>query len=115
MATLHKLAPPIKRNLPPPPSHLEPIEAAMWQRLLSEYELDTAGELALLEEALASHMRARRCREQIAREGETVLDRFEQLQAHPLLAAERGARQAFASVMRLLRLDVPAPPKPGAF
>ena len=85
----------------------------MWQRILSEYQFDAAGELAILEEALASHQRARRCREQIADEGETVLDRFGHRVMHPLLPAERGARQAFVSAMKTLRLDVPAPARPG--
>ena len=86
----------------------------MWRQILSEYQFDAAGELAILEEALASHQRARRCREQIADDGEMVLDRFGCKQMHPLLPAERGARQAFVSAMKVLRLDVPAPPKPGA-
>jgi len=75
--------------------------------------MNAAGELAILEEALASHQRARRCREQIADDGETVLDRFGRKQMHPLLPAERAARQAFVSAMKVLRLDVPALTKSG--
>jgi hypothetical protein len=59
-------------------------------------------------------MRSRRCREEIAADGESVLDRFGHKHPHPLLVAERTARAGFTSVMKMLRLDVPAPPKPGA-
>jgi len=59
-------------------------------------------------------MRARLRREQIAEEGATVLDRFGRLQQHPLLVAERNARAGFASIMKMLRLDVPAG-KPGGY
>jgi hypothetical protein len=37
----------------------------------------------------------RRCRERIDREGEAVLDRWNQVKIHPLLAAENAARAAF--------------------
>jgi hypothetical protein len=111
MGKVLKLQPSTRHTLPEPPAHLEEPEAAMWRAILTEYQFDATGELALLAEGLTSHMRARRCREEIAADGETVLDRFGHKVMHPLLPAERGARQAFVSAMKVLRLDVPAPPK----
>ena len=115
MGKVHRLPPPPGPKLPPPPDHLEEPEADMWRQFLNTYEIDTVGEQAVLAEALASHMRARRCRERIAQEGEIIRDRFGQSVAHPLLVAERNARQAFVSAMKTLRVVDAQPQKPGAF
>jgi phage terminase small subunit len=100
------------RSIPPkpeekrkttPPKHLEPPEKELWRTLTATYSFDEAA-LALLGEALTSLMRARRCREQIAKEGETISDRFGQQLPHPLLIAEKTSRQAFVQAMKILRL-----------
>ncbi len=92
----------------PPPAHLEPVEQAMWLAFLAGHTFDDAASLAMLRTALEAHQRARRCREQIDRDGEAIKDRFGQLKPHPLLAAERDARAAFLSAMRALNLDLGA-------
>jgi len=60
----------------------------------------------LLASTLDAHQRARRCREAIEKDGESVRDRFNQLRAHPLLTAETHARAAFLAGMKALRLDL---------
>jgi hypothetical protein len=98
--------PPQQVRKPPAPRHLEPAEKLMWRDIISGFRFDDPASLALLRSALEAHMRARRCRVVIDRDGETVLDRFEQTRAHPLLAAERDARAAFLAAMRALNLDL---------
>ena len=90
----------------PPPAHLAAPEAALWRSLAAEYAFTDPASLALLQSAMESHQRARKCREAVDADGETLLDRFQQVKPHPLLAAERDARAAFLAAMRLLRLDV---------
>jgi phage terminase small subunit len=93
-------------NRAPPPAHLEPPEADLWSALLTDFTFADPASLALLEEALSAHQRARRCREMIDRDGETVLDKWKQVKPHPLLPAERDARAAFLAAMRMLNLDI---------
>jgi hypothetical protein len=64
-----------------------------------------AAALELLDAALQAWGRMRRCRAQIDKDGEAVKDRWGQTRAHPLLIAERGARDSFLKAMRLLNLD----------
>jgi hypothetical protein len=94
------------RATAPSPRHLDKPEAALWGDIVGEYRFEDAASLALLAAALEARQRARRCREAIDREGETVKDRFEQVKAHPLLSAERDARAAFLAAMRMLSLDI---------
>ncbi len=94
------------RDLAQPPEHLEATEADLWSAIVNDYLFADAASLALLAAAMEARQRMRRCREAIDRDGEAVRDRFEQLKPHPLLAAERDARAAFLSAMRLLNLDI---------
>jgi hypothetical protein len=82
----------------------------MWREILAEFTFDDVASLALLRSALEAHQRARRCRLIIDEDGETTCDRFKQLRAHPLLAAERDARAAFLAAMRTLNLDLGGAP-----
>lgn len=88
------------------PAHLNAPERVLWRQLLSAHRFDDAASLALLRTAMEAHMRARRCREAIDRDGEAVSDRFGQTKSHPLLPAERDARSAFLAAMKLLGLDM---------
>jgi hypothetical protein len=87
------------------PSHLAKEEVALWDDLIRTYAIDDAGSLELLALAMEARMRARLCREQVARDGQTVVDDHGTIKAHPLLSVERSAQAAFLSAMRLLRLD----------
>lgn len=94
------------RDLAPAPEHLDRPEADLWAAIVEDYRFEDAASIALLAAAMEARQRARRCREAIDRDGETINDRFGQLKPHPLLAAERDARAAFLAAMRLLNLDI---------
>ena len=54
MGKILKLPPSTRHNLPEPPTHLEAPERELWSSILSEYQFDGAGELALLAEVQKS-------------------------------------------------------------
>ena len=84
VVALHALPPkPHIEHRVTPPHHLGAPEKVLWRRLTSAYDFDDAS-LVVLSETLTSLQRARRAREQIAREGMTILDRFGQQLPHPL-------------------------------
>jgi phage terminase small subunit len=95
-----------RRSTPKAPKHLPRPEAALWRSIVDRFAFGDGASLALLTVTLEAHARARRCREAVDRDGEAVADRFKQLRAHPLLAAERDARAAFLAGMRVLDLDL---------
>jgi len=88
------------------PLHLAPEEARLFERLTRTYRFDDAASLELLTQAMEARCRARLCREQVEKDGQTVRDDRGNLKAHPLLATERSAQASFLSAMRLLRLDL---------
>jgi phage terminase small subunit len=88
------------------PAHLDKEEALLWDEIVKTYALDDAASLELLSSALEGRMRARRCREQVKRDGQTVMDDHGTMKAHPLLQIERNAQSQFLSAMRLLRFDI---------
>lgn len=97
------------RDVPRAPKHLNLIERRLWFRLVNEFDFRDSASQAVLQTACEAAMRARRCREQIDRDGEAVKDRFEQIKPNPLLGPERDARAAFLSAMRSLNLDLGSP------
>lgn len=102
--------------MPPPapkraPKHLEPPERELWRSITDAYVIDDDAAIEMLVTALEARARARRCREAIDRDGETIRDRWNQVRAHPLLVAERGARDSYLKAMRLLNLDLTSPPR----
>lgn len=93
-----------------PPSHLSAAAKRWFREISATYGIcDRAGAL-LLAQAAECWDRANECRERIAKEGATVLDRFGQSKAHPLTAVERDARQGFRAALKLLNLDIAAIP-----
>ena len=100
------IAPPARK---PAPKHLEPPERELWRSITSAYVVDDDAAIEMLATALEARARARRCREAIDRDGEAIRDRWGQVRAHPLLVAERGARDSYLKAMRLLNLDLTSP------
>jgi hypothetical protein len=88
------------------PPHLAGPERELWDGLVRTYRFDDPGSLELLTQALEARARARSCREEVAKDGQTVRDDRGNLKAHPLLAVARSAEASFLSAMRLLRLDL---------
>jgi len=97
-----------------PPKGLSTQSKALWKRLASEYAIDDDAGLLLLETAMEARDRMRGAQEAIERDGMTVLDRFGQRKAHPLLPAERDARSQMLAALKALNLDVePLHDRPG--
>ena len=93
-------------NAPPPPDHLGEPEKEIWRSVFRDFTMTSQTSNAVLQAALEAHMRARECREAILHDGVTVPDRHGTPRAHPLLATERDARQAFLSGLKALKLDL---------
>src|SRR4051812_42762653 len=106
MGKVVRLPPPPQHKAPEPPDYLEQPERNLWNAILSEFEIDTASELAILADAMTAHMRARKSRERIADEGDVLRDRFGQSYAHPMIAVERQSQKNFLVAMTKLRLDM---------
>ena len=89
-----------------PPRHLSPAARAWFAELQREYGIDDAGGRALLAIAADAWDRARDAREQIAKEGAIVRDRFGQPVPHPAVRVEQGARGQLLQALKQLHLDV---------
>ncbi len=87
------------------PKHLSADAKTMWRRLMEDFHLEDAAALALLRAACEAFDRCNEARQQIAKEGATLKDRFGQVRAHPAVAVERDARGQMISALRALRLD----------
>jgi P27 family predicted phage terminase small subunit len=96
------------------PKELSTEARSWWRRLVSEYSIDDDAGLLLLQTAMESFERMRLAQAAIKRDGVTVLDRFGQRKAHPLLPAERDARAQMLAALKALNLDVePIHDRPG--
>ena len=97
MATIAKLKT-VRAKRIDPPAYLAEPERQLWRTLRSEYAIEDAAGLVLLEQACRSFMRARQCDEQIRREGLLVSGK-----AHPLAAVARDAEKQAAAALRQIR------------
>jgi len=105
----------MRPNVPPePPAGISPEAADWWRRIVAEYSVnDEAGKL-LLQTALEAFDRMRGAQQIIEHDGATVLDRFGQAKAHPLLTVERDSRAQMLAALKALHFDVePLRDKPG--
>jgi len=92
------------------PRELGTAGKGLWRVVTENFELEPH-HLVVLEQAACALDRATTCREAIARDGQTIVDRWGQVKPHPLLAAERDARSSFVRCLSALGLDViPAGP-----
>jgi P27 family predicted phage terminase small subunit len=96
------------------PRGLSTEAKAWWKRLAGEFQIDDDAGLLLLQTAMEAFDRMRLAQEAISDDGLTVLDRFGQRKAHPLLPAERDSRAQMLAALRALNLDVePLHDRPG--
>jgi hypothetical protein len=89
------------------PAHLEADERKLWKQIITQYQIQDAAGLKILQAGLEAHQRARLARTQIDEEGMTFIDRFGQKKGHPLLSTERDSRTAFLAALKLLNLEIP--------
>ena len=87
------------------PGHLERATRQWIHGLMQDYELEDH-HVRLLILAGEAWERCCQAREQIAKEGLTITDRFHQLRPHPAVSIERDSRTAFARMLRETGLEV---------
>jgi P27 family predicted phage terminase small subunit len=88
-----------------PPSHLTAEARRLWNRLRTDYTLDDAAGLLLLQSVCEAYDRLREARRILAAEGCVVRDRWNQSKPHPATAVERDAANRMHSALRLLKLE----------
>jgi phage terminase small subunit len=95
----------LKHSIPP---HLSASSRRWIKQILADFDLESF-HFRLLIKAAEAWERSEQAREQLARDGITVPDRYGVLKAHPAVAIERDSRLAFARLLRELALDAAAP------
>ena len=96
----------MKKLTPKTPPGLSAAAAAWWKKLSSEYQLEDAAGLLLLETALQAFDRMHQARDLIETHGAVTLDRFDQLRPNPATTIERDSRAAMLAALKALNLDV---------
>ena len=92
-------------KLPIAPRGLSPEARKWWKKLLEEYSIEDQAGLLILQVALEAFDRMRQAQSQVEKDGPTILDRFDQLKAHPMLTVERDARSQMMQALKSLNLD----------
>jgi hypothetical protein len=86
------------------PDHLRPETRKWIKGILVDYELESHHFRQLIKTSEAWD-RSEQAREELLRDGLTVLDRYGTKKAHPCVGIERDARTAFFRGLRELALD----------
>lgn len=88
------------------PPGLSAAAKEWWKKLATEYEIDDAAGLLLLETALQAFDRMHQARELITQHGAVTMDRFNQLRPNPATTIERDSRAAMLGALKALNLDI---------
>jgi phage terminase small subunit len=91
-----------------PPEHLSEPAQALWKRLYRTYQFDLPASVLLLSTLTESWDRARECREALAGQGLTVVDKHGGVRVHPLIVEERNCREQVSRLARTLRIHTEA-------
>ena len=94
---------PAKNTAPP---GLSVAAKTWWRKIISEYELEDAAGLLLLETALQAFDRMHDARALITKHGAVTTDRFGQLRPNPATTIERDSRAAMCAALKALNLDL---------
>ena len=97
---------PLKRKPLRAPPGLGKAGRHLWGTIQREYDITDSGGVAFLVSACRSEDDICRLRTQVARDGDTVIGRYGQREAHPLLAAIRGLEQVKRQSLAKLNLDI---------
>lgn len=92
-------------RLPPPPRGLSKEAKATWTCYVEAYDLDPPA-LLLLAQACTWHDAELAAKDEIKKDGATVLDRFGQKQQHPACRRQRDAAGMYLKIIRQLGLDL---------
>jgi phage terminase small subunit len=100
-----------QRKSPKAPRHLRAPTRRWFEQICADYELESHHLmlLTLAAEAWDRHVAAR---EVLTDEGMTFIDKFENIKPRPEIMVERDCRNAFARMLRELRLEAPPPEAP---
>lgn len=79
---------------------------ALFEKLISEYQIQDAGGLAILKTGIEAFERMRAAKAQIDKDGMTIEDKWGQIKAHPLCAVERDSRAQFLAALKQLNFDI---------
>jgi P27 family predicted phage terminase small subunit len=93
---------------PKAPYHLSDEAKEIWDDLQDQYWIDDKAGQFLLQTCLEAFDRMRAAQKQIKHEGQTVLDRFDQVKVHPMCSVERDARNQVIAALKALELDISA-------
>jgi P27 family predicted phage terminase small subunit len=91
---------------PAPPTGLSTESKAIWRELVADYGVKDSAGCHVLRAGLEAHDRMRAAQKAIEKDGATVMDRWGQVKAHPLLSVERDARAQFMAAMKQLNFDL---------
>lgn len=91
------------------PTHLQKSGKKFWKSVLSDYALEDAHHLKLLESACACLDRVDQAQAEIEAEGAYFKDRWGMPKEHPAHKTERDNKILFSRLVRELCLDVEAP------
>ncbi len=85
----------------------------LFDALSQEYRISDGGGVQILRSGLRSLALAEAAEAEVARAGQTVVDRFGQVKAHPLLATIRDFRAQWVHALRALNLAIGDPTPSG--
>jgi P27 family predicted phage terminase small subunit len=88
------------------PEHLSKPARELWDRIRNTYAITDEAGILLLTTAMESWDRAKQAQDIIRKDGPSVVDRWGQTKAHPMIAVERNAHAALLAALRALDLDV---------
>jgi phage terminase small subunit len=89
-----------------PPAELGSAGAKLWADVMREFTVEDHLQPVLLG-ACQEHQRAQDAEAAVARDGQTVVDRYGGLKQHPSIAVARSSRLAVARLLGALNLDPP--------
>jgi hypothetical protein len=101
----------LRSTIPEPPATLAEPGASLWRSVMTQFDIDDCGGLALLEQAALAADRAERLRIQIDEDGEIIRGRTGPRE-HPGLRAELAARAFICRTLQRLGVVLVEPTRP---
>src|SRR5262245_54658289 len=94
------------RKPPRSPAGLSRAGRKLWREIQGEYSIEDAGGIAHLVAACRAEDDLQRMRETVTKDGDVILDRFNQKVPHPLLSSIRGMEAIRRQALNALHLDL---------
>ena len=101
---------------PPTPRHLRPAGATFYRQMMTETDLASADNIAVLTRACECLDRIEAAQCSIAEHGEIFTDQYNKPRLNPAVGLEKTARDGFFAAMRMLDIsDAPEPDRYGGY